>query len=202
MRLPRHQARGFGGGRRRRARHHRQKCAPRGDAALAEYSQKFDGFDLAAAGLAVSRADIETAYGMADKQSVEALRFARERIVAHHQRQRPADDRYVDPIGVELGSRWTAIEAVGLYVPGGTASYPSWCERNGPRPLTRTDPLDPILADVREQVLAAESHPAWEVLDRDRCEALLSRPAAALDEMSRYHVWRLATVFVGNRPLR
>ena len=58
------------------------------------------------------------------------------------------------------------------------------------------DPLDPILGDVREQVLGAASHPAWEVLDRDRCEALLSRPAPALDEMSRYHVWRLATLFV------
>jgi hypothetical protein len=58
------------------------------------------------------------------------------------------------------------------------------------------DPLDPILADVREQVLDAREHPAWAVLDRDRCEALLSRPAAALDEMSRYHVWRLATLFV------
>ena len=58
------------------------------------------------------------------------------------------------------------------------------------------DPFDPILADVREQVLAAESHPAWEVLDRERCETLLSRPAASLDEMSRYHVWRLATLFV------
>jgi hypothetical protein len=58
------------------------------------------------------------------------------------------------------------------------------------------DPLDPILADVREQVLAADNHPAWEVLDRDRCEALLARPAGSLDEMSRYHVWRLATLFV------
>ncbi len=58
------------------------------------------------------------------------------------------------------------------------------------------DPFDPILADVREQALAAASHPAWEVLDRDRCETLLSRPAAALDEMSRYQVWRLATLFV------
>ena len=59
-----------------------------------------------------------------------------------------------------------------------------------------TDPFEPILADVREQVLAAEGHPAWDVLDRDRSEALMSRPAAALDEMSRYHVWRLATLFV------
>jgi hypothetical protein len=60
------------------------------------------------------------------------------------------------------------------------------------------DPLEPILADVRQQVLTAESHQAWEVLDRGRCEALLTRPAAALDEMSRYHVWRLATLFVAD----
>ena len=58
------------------------------------------------------------------------------------------------------------------------------------------DPFDPILADVREQVLAADSHPAWEVLDRDRCETLLRGPRPSLDEMSRYHVWRLATLFV------
>ena len=51
--------------------------------------------------------------------------LARDRIEAHHRRQKPDDDRYTDPIGVELGSRWTAIEAVGLYVPGGTAAYPS-----------------------------------------------------------------------------
>ena len=62
--------------------------------------------------------------------------------------------------------------------------------------VTATDLFEPILADVREQVLAAGSHPAWEVLDRARCEALLSRPAASLDVMSRYHVWRLATLFV------
>src|SRR5690606_26270906 len=50
---------------------------------------------------------------------------AHARIAAHHARQMPKDDRYTDALGVELGSRWTAIEAVGLYVPGGTASYPS-----------------------------------------------------------------------------
>jgi hypothetical protein len=64
-------------------------------------------------------------------------------------------------------------------------------ERNGVRP-----PMEVIVADVREQALAAASHPAWDVLDRERCEALLTRPAASLGEMSRYHVWRLATVFV------
>jgi histidinol dehydrogenase len=97
----------------------------RGDAALVEYTQKFDRADLTRLGIAVSPADIARAYDEADPAIVESLKFARDRIQAHHQRQRPRDDRYTDPLGIELGSRWTAIEAVGLYVPGGTASYPS-----------------------------------------------------------------------------
>ncbi|GAA4106289.1 histidinol dehydrogenase [Aminobacter aganoensis] len=97
----------------------------RGDAALIDYTSKFDRADLATLGIAVTRADIDQAYRDADPETVEALRFARDRIRSHHARQMPKDDRYVDPIGVELGSRWTAVEAVGLYVPGGTASYPS-----------------------------------------------------------------------------
>jgi histidinol dehydrogenase len=97
----------------------------RGDAALFDYTQKFDRTDLGAAGLRVTRADIEQACREADAGTVDALKYARDRILAHHRRQRPADDRYTDALGVELGSKWTAIEAVGLYVPGGTASYPS-----------------------------------------------------------------------------
>ncbi len=96
-----------------------------GDKALIDYTQRFDKADLGTLGIAVSRADIEAAYTVADRETVEALKFARDRIRAHHQRQMPKDDRYTDPLGVELGSRWTAVEAVGLYVPGGTASYPS-----------------------------------------------------------------------------
>ena len=96
-----------------------------GDAALVDLSRRFDRVDLDAVGLEVTGDDIATAYRQADKKTIEALAFARDRIEAHHIRQRPSDDRYSDPIGVELGSRWTAIEAVGLYVPGGTANYPS-----------------------------------------------------------------------------
>ena len=96
-----------------------------GDAALIDYSRKFDKADLSQLGIAVSRDDIAQAYKQADPQTVEALKFARDRIRSHHERQMPRDDRYTDAAGVELGSRWTAIEAVGLYVPGGTASYPS-----------------------------------------------------------------------------
>ncbi len=96
-----------------------------GDAALVHYSRQFDRLDLAATGIAFSAAEIAAAQGACDPATLAALRHAHERITAHHERQKPVDDRYVDPIGVELGSRWTAIEAVGLYVPGGTASYPS-----------------------------------------------------------------------------
>jgi histidinol dehydrogenase len=96
-----------------------------GDAALIDYTLRFEKADLKGLGIAVSQDDIARAYDAADPQTIEALKFARDRIRSHHERQRPNDDRYTDAAGVELGSRWTAIEAVGLYVPGGTASYPS-----------------------------------------------------------------------------
>jgi histidinol dehydrogenase len=96
-----------------------------GDAALVDYSKRFDRLDLSKTGIAVSEAEVDAAMTAVDADTLAALRFAHERIAAHHTRQMPRDDRYVDPVGVELGSRWTAVEAVGLYVPGGTASYPS-----------------------------------------------------------------------------
>jgi histidinol dehydrogenase len=96
-----------------------------GDAALAHYSRQFDRLDIATTGFAFSAAEIAAAEAACDAETLAALRRAHERITAHHLRQKPVDDRYTDPVGVELGSRWTAIEAVGLYVPGGTASYPS-----------------------------------------------------------------------------
>jgi histidinol dehydrogenase len=97
----------------------------RGDRALIDLSRKFDRFDLTAAGLRVSAAEIEAATGQCDKPALAALQFARDRIEAYHRRQLPKDERFTDALGVELGYRWTAIGAVGLYVPGGTAAYPS-----------------------------------------------------------------------------
>jgi histidinol dehydrogenase len=96
-----------------------------GDGALFDYTRRFDRFDASGGRLTVTEAEIDAAFGAADAKTVEALTFARDRIASHHARQRPADDIYTDPIGVKLGSRWTAVESVGLYVPGGTASYPS-----------------------------------------------------------------------------
>ena len=97
----------------------------RGDAALAEYSLRFDRLDVARTPLRVAPAEIEAAMTASDPRAVAALRLAHERIVAFHERQRPVDQRFTDALGVELGWRWSAIQSVGLYVPGGTASYPS-----------------------------------------------------------------------------
>ena len=96
-----------------------------GDTALIDLSRRFDRIELTAETLAVSVAEVDEAVANADPEVVAALKLARDRIESHHSRQMPKDDRYTDAIGVELGSRWTAIESVGLYVPGGTASYPS-----------------------------------------------------------------------------
>ena len=97
----------------------------RGDKALADYSKKFDGLDFAVTSMRVTLEEIEAAYDAVDPKIIAALELAAQRIEKHHARQRPKDDIYEDEIGVGLGSRWTAIDAVGLYVPGGTASYPS-----------------------------------------------------------------------------
>jgi histidinol dehydrogenase len=96
-----------------------------GDRALVELSRRFDRVDLDRLGLRVSPTEIEAATGACADKALAALRLARDRIEAYHRRQRPADDRFTDPLGVELGHRWSAIEAVGLYVPGGSAAYPS-----------------------------------------------------------------------------
>lgn len=97
----------------------------RGDAVLHELTLRFDDLDLAKVGIAVPPAEIDAALRSADPAAVDALRFAADRIRVFHERQRPLDDLTVDALGAELGHRWTAIEAVALYVPGGQASYPS-----------------------------------------------------------------------------
>ncbi|MGJ5138711.1 histidinol dehydrogenase [Bradyrhizobium oligotrophicum] len=99
--------------------------ARRGDAALLEATRKFDRLELTAASLRVTPAEIEAAVKACDAATVDALKFARDRIEAFHLKQLPADQRFTDAAGVELGWRWSAIESAGLYVPGGTAAYPS-----------------------------------------------------------------------------
>src|SRR5262245_31235048 len=91
--------------------------AARGDRALIELSRKLDRVDLEQTGLRVRADEIDAAYAACDRRALDALALARDRIEAYHRRQVPSDDRFADPLGVEFASRWSAIEAVGLYVP-------------------------------------------------------------------------------------
>ncbi|MDC9701061.1 MAG: histidinol dehydrogenase [Alphaproteobacteria bacterium] len=96
-----------------------------GDAALISLTETFDRTRLTSAGLRVCKDEIVASYGDLAPDTLRALNLARDRIRSYHLRQMPCNERFFDPIGIELGHRWTPIEAVGLYVPGGVASYPS-----------------------------------------------------------------------------
>lgn len=97
----------------------------RGDEALIGLTRKFDRLELTPETLRVGEEEVEQAYRAAAPNVISALQLAHDRIRAYHERQRPEDARCTDGIGAELGHRWTAVESVGLYVPGGLASYPS-----------------------------------------------------------------------------
>ena len=97
----------------------------RGLDAVLDYSRKFDRADLTAQTIRVTAEEIEAGAAACAPEVREAIAFAAARIRAYHTRQRPADQRWTDEAGVELGWRWTPIEAVGVYVPGGRAAYPS-----------------------------------------------------------------------------
>lgn len=101
------------------------KVIDEGDDALHELTLRFDQLDTREKGLAIPQDKLDEAFDAIAPDVRDALQLAHDRIFSHHQRQMPKDDYYKDDLGVELGSRWTAIDAVGLYVPGGTASYPS-----------------------------------------------------------------------------
>ena len=97
----------------------------RGDAAVIDYTRRFDGLELRADQLRIGRDEIDQAEAACAPATRAALAFAAERIADFHARQKPADLVYTDAQGVLLGYRWTPLDAVGLYVPGGTAAYPS-----------------------------------------------------------------------------
>ncbi len=97
----------------------------RGDAALIDYTKRFDRLDLTSATLRVTADEITAALAACDPATLEALQLAANRITDYHRRQVPVDQDYVDAAGIRLGARWTPVAAAGLYVPGGTAAYPS-----------------------------------------------------------------------------
>ncbi len=97
----------------------------RGDAALFDYTQRFDRLALTSNSLRIGPAEIAAASAACDEATLSALRLAAKRIRSYHEKQLPQDLSYRDETGVLLGHRWTPVAAVGLYVPGGRAAYPS-----------------------------------------------------------------------------
>jgi len=134
----------------------------RGDAALLEWTATLDRLELTAGRLRVAEAEIDAATAAVPPGTMAALELAAERIALYHRRQVPEDGRFTDAAGATLGHRWTAIGAVGLYVPGGLAAYPSSVLMNAipakvagvprlamtvPMPQGRSNPL--VLAAAR-----------------------------------------------------
>ena len=97
----------------------------RGDEALFDYTKRFDRLELNTDSMSVSAAEIADAVASCDPESIAALNLAAKRITDYHARQKPEDLQYTDEVGVQLGHRWTAVQAAGLYVPVVLASYPS-----------------------------------------------------------------------------
>ncbi len=97
----------------------------RGDKAVLDYTNKFDRLDLTEQTMRISDEEIEQAVAACDKETLDALYLAAERIEAFHEKQLPESHFFNDETGALLGWRWTPVMAAGLYVPGGTAAYPS-----------------------------------------------------------------------------
>lgn len=96
-----------------------------GDAALIRYTQQFDRLTLTPQTLRLSETEVAAALSECPADTLAALQVAADRLRDYHSRQMPADALYTDATGTMLGWKWTAVDAVGLYVPGGKASYPS-----------------------------------------------------------------------------
>ena len=97
----------------------------RGDEALIELTREFDRHEVTGATLRIGADEVAAAKAACDPKALEALETAAARITAYHARQMPEDLDYTDEAGVRLGHRWRPVAAVGMYVPGGTAAYPS-----------------------------------------------------------------------------
>ncbi|MGB3025841.1 histidinol dehydrogenase [Paradevosia shaoguanensis] len=128
----------------------------RGDEALVELTNKFDKANVTAEMLRFTEAEIEEAAARVTPEVRSALETAHARIKAHHEKQKPVDHIYTDEIGVTLGTRWTAIEAVGIYVPGGLASYPSSVLMNAvPAKVAGVERIAMVVPTPRGEINAA-----------------------------------------------
>ena len=101
------------------------KVRDSGDEALITLTKELDGLDLTSTGLIIDSDEIDEAINRITTYQYDALKFAADRITAFHLNQLPDNFEYLDEAGVKMGMRWSPVDSVGLYVPGGTASYPS-----------------------------------------------------------------------------
>jgi histidinol dehydrogenase len=150
-----------------------------GVAAILRYARQFDGVDLAEGDLRVSPEEIEAGAAACPAEVREAIAFAARRIRAYHERQRPADIKFTDEAGVELGWRWTPLEAVGLYVPGGRAAYPSTVLMNavpakaaGVERLAMVTPPGKLSPAVLAAAVEAGVTEIWRIGGAQACAAL------------------------------
>jgi histidinol dehydrogenase len=132
----------------------------RGDVAISELTERFDGFDLEEMGWSFSAEECKAAFDALDPELRDALKLAAQRIETWHKAQLPKDRDVTDSAGVRLGARWSAVDAAGIYVPGGRAAYPSSVLMNaiparvaGVKRLVMTTPTP--LGEMNPTVLAA-----------------------------------------------
>ena len=97
----------------------------RGDDALVEFTKSYDDFDINPAKMRIAEDDIDIAVKSCSASEIEALNLAADRIKDYHKKQMPEDLQYIDAMGVTLGYRWSPVNSVGIYVPGGMGAYPS-----------------------------------------------------------------------------
>ncbi|MEE3007101.1 MAG: histidinol dehydrogenase, partial [Pseudomonadota bacterium] len=102
-----------------------EKVRKSGDEALIKLTKELDGLDLISTGLIIDTDEIDEAINRITTDQYDALKFAADRITAFHLKQMPDNFEYLDETEVKMGMRWSSVDSVGLYVPGGTASYPS-----------------------------------------------------------------------------
>lgn len=163
-----------------------------GLAAVLDYTRRFDKVELSEAELRVSAEEIEAGAAATPVEVREAIAFAAERIRRYHQRQRPADASFTDEAGVELGWRWTALESVGVYVPGGRAAYPSTVLMNavpaavaGVERIAMVTPPGRLEPAVLCAAKAAGVTEIWRVGGAQACAALAfgAGPIAPVDKI-------------------
>lgn len=163
-----------------------------GVSALLRFSREFDRAELDERSIRVTREEIEATAARCPTDVREAIAFAARRIAAYHERLKPTDGAFVDEAGVRLGWRWTALDSVGLYVPGGRAAYPSTVLMNavpariaGVARVAMVTPPSGVQAAVMAAALEAGVHEVWRIGGAQAVAALAfgAGPIAPVDKI-------------------